>query len=78
MAVIVGGQLARLTAGHDDEDELMLLARLGHPDNARALAGALVNHAHGAVALVEIDAGVQIGHVQSQVGEGRAHAALLR
>ncbi len=75
MAVIIGRQLPVLSAGHDHEDKFVLLAGFGHPDNPRTLAGALVNHRHGAELAVEGHAGVQVGDVQGQVGEGRAHGA---
>ena len=77
VAVVIGGQVPVLAAGHDHEDELVLLARLGHPDDACAFAGALVDHLHAAETLIEGDAGVEIGDVQGQMGQGRAHGVLL-
>ena len=70
MTVIVAGQVARLAAGHDDEDEALFLAGFGHPDDLRAFAGAPVDHPHAAEGFVEGDAGVEVGDVQRQVGEG--------
>lgn len=63
VAVVIGRQLTVLPAGHDHEDEFVFLAGLGHPDNPRALAGALVNHRHGAELAVEGHAGIQVGDV---------------
>src|SRR5690606_30156540 len=77
VTVVVGRQVAILTARHDDEDELVLLARFGHPDNTRALAWALVDHLHAAESRVESDTGIEIGDVQGQMSQGRAHINLL-
>lgn len=75
VAVVIVRQLAILPAGHDHKDKFVLLAGFGHPDNPRALAGALVNHRHAAELAVEGHTGIQIGDVQRQVGEGRTHKA---
>src|SRR5215470_14651984 len=70
--------LALLAAGatrdHHD-DEVVLLARLGQPDDAVAVlrVAALMHGLHAAERAVEGDAGVEVAHVQRDVGEGRLH-----
>ena len=73
VTVVIAGQVTRRAAWHDDEDEAVLLARLGHPDDPRALAFALVDDAHAAEVFVERDTGVQVGNVQGQVSQVRSH-----
>ena len=75
VAVVIGRQPTVLSAGHDHKDKFVFLAGFGHPDNPRALAGALVNHRHATELAVEGHTGIQIGNVQRQVGEGRTHGA---
>ncbi|MCY1454789.1 hypothetical protein D9M71_718780 [compost metagenome] len=77
MAVVVGGQVAVVAAGHDHEDELVFLAGFGHPHDLRTLGGTLVDHAHSAEVRIEADAGFEFRYMKGHMGEGGAHGNLL-
>src|SRR5690606_7073726 len=80
MGVVALRLLPAGPAGHQHEDELRLAARLGEPDDAlaRRAAGTLVHGNETAEPAVEGDAGVEIAHMQRDMGEGggkgRLHA----
>src|SRR5690606_4147209 len=73
MAVIVCSKMAINPAGHDHEDELMFFPRLGHPYDLRTFARSLMDHPHTAELLIEVDAGLQVGNMQGDMGQARAH-----
>ncbi len=68
MTVVVLGQRPIRPARHDDEDECPLLPWLGHPDDARTFPGAFVEYPHAAEVRIELDAGVQVGNMQGEMG----------
>src|SRR5690606_29141871 len=77
MAVVVFDELPGHTAGHHHQHEILFTAVFGHPDDPRALAGTLMNDVQAAEVLVKGNAGVQVGHVQGEVGQSSGHLFLL-
>src|SRR5262249_7211128 len=77
VAVVALALLAAGAAGDHHDDEVVLLAGLGQPDDAMRVlrVAALVHDPHAAELTIEGNAGTEIANVQRDMGEGRRHGA---